>query len=202
MTASAPTDPLAADKARLREELKRRRAALTAEQRADRDARIEARLAGIDALHEARTVFAFVSYASEVHTHGIIHRLLDAGKTVVVPSIVDRWTMVARRIERWSDLEPGKLGILAPARGAPHDGPVDVALTPGLGFTLAGARIGYGAGYYDKWFAAHPVKRRIALAYELQLVDELPLEPTDVPVDLIVTEARIIHTRPHAATSG
>jgi 5-formyltetrahydrofolate cyclo-ligase len=100
--------------------------------------------------------------------------------------------MVAGSFSSWGDLVPGELGILTPANSQSCSGPFDVALTPGLGFTLSGHRMGFGRGYYDKWFAQNRVNHRIALAYEVQLVDEIPVEDTDVPMEKIVTEQRII----------
>ena len=69
---------------------------------------------------------------------------------------------------------------------------VHVSITPGLGFTLTGHRMGFGRGYYDKWFVQNKVKHKIALAFEAQLVDEIPVEDNDVLMDKIVTEKRVI----------
>jgi 5-formyltetrahydrofolate cyclo-ligase len=62
---------------------------------------------------------------------------------------------------------------------------------PGLGFTRTGARIGYGAGYYDRWLAAHPRTTRIGVAFECQLVAVLPQEPHDIRMHHVVTERRV-----------
>ena len=68
-------------------------------------------------------------------------------------------------------------------------------ITPGLGFTYGGYRIGYGRGYYDKWFAKHTVKHKIAPAFERQILEDLKVSELDIPVDKIVTEDRMINTR-------
>jgi 5-formyltetrahydrofolate cyclo-ligase len=146
----------------------------------------------LDEINNARTIFIYISYASEVHTHALIKALLDAGKTLAVPKIVNSNTMEAETFSSWENLIPGELGILTPADSTPCDGPFDVAITPGLGFTLSGHRMGFGRGYYDKWFAQNKVRHKIALAFEVQLVDEIPVEDTDMPMEKIVTEKRVI----------
>lgn len=182
-------------KRELRALLKQRRAALDRTVREQGSERIAARLFDLACLRSARRVFCYISFASEVDTHAVLRRLLGEGRQVVVPKILDRETMVAQPLGAWEDLTPGPLGILAPPDGPVWTEGVDVAITPGLGFTTRGDRIGFGAGYYDRWFAQHPVGCRVALAYECQLVDDLPSEPTDQRVDYVVTEDRLIETR-------
>ncbi|MFB3117026.1 MAG: 5-formyltetrahydrofolate cyclo-ligase [Gammaproteobacteria bacterium] len=146
----------------------------------------------LDEIRNAGTIFIYISFASEVHTHALIKALLDAGKTLAVPRIVNSDTMQAETFSSWEDLVPGELGILNPTDSTPCDGSFDVAIIPGLGFTLSGHRMGFGRGYYDKWFAQNKVRHKIALAFELQLVDEIPVEDTDVPMEKIITEKRVI----------
>ena len=65
-------------------------------------------------------------------------------------------------------------------------------LVPGMGFTENGVRLGKGGGYYDRYLETHPGHKTIALAYEFQILHELPAEPYDKSVDMIVTEKRVI----------
>ncbi|MCH8163804.1 MAG: 5-formyltetrahydrofolate cyclo-ligase, partial [Proteobacteria bacterium] len=116
-------------------------------------------------------------------------------KTLAVPKIVKSDYMQAETFSSWEDLVPGELGILTPTDSTPCNGPFDVAITPGLGFTLSGQRVGFGRGYYDKWFAQNKVRHKIALAFEVQLINEMPVEDTDVPMEKIVTEKRVIVVR-------
>ena len=67
----------------------------------------------------------------------------------------------------------------------------DVLFCPLLGFTSSGGRIGYGAGHFDRWLAAHPPRAAIGLAWDCQLEETLPLEPHDVRLDAIVTPSRL-----------
>lgn len=189
------TDPLALEKASQRTRLKAARDALTEAQRADFSARITRQLLALPPLQAARRVFVFISSGTEVQTHALVQQLLAEGREVAVPKIVGRTEMIACRLPQWAGLKPAQLGILTPEVTDPLDGHFDVVITPGLGFTEAGHRIGYGAGYYDRWFASHSVGHRIALAFEAQIVQSLPTDSHDLPVDAIVTERRVIALR-------
>jgi 5-formyltetrahydrofolate cyclo-ligase len=88
------------------------------------------------------------------------------------------------------DLEKGAFGMLQPASDAAEVAP-DVLFIPLVGFTTALERLGQGGGHYDRWLAANPGRMVIGLAWDVQLVRELPLEPHDMPLDAIVTPTRI-----------
>ena len=177
-------------KERLRERLKQNRRALVRQQRLEFDRAIRERLAAH--LGQAGTVFCYISAGDEVNTHPIIDRLRQLGKTVLVPRIVNREKMIAVHFDDWADLRVGQLGILTPDTDDEWQSGVDLCITPGLGFTPDGNRIGFGKGYYDKWFAAHPHSARTALCYECQIVDTIPTTETDVRVVKIITEKRVI----------
>ena len=179
-------------KAETRNMLKSVRAKLPEATRMDYSNYITEQVLKLDEIKNARTIFIYISCATEVHTHELIKALLDDGKSLAVPKIVDSDFMQAESFSSWEDLVPGELGILTPGNSKPCSGPFDVALTPGLGFTLSGHRMGFGRGYYDKWFAQNKVRHKIALAYEAQLVEDIPVEETDVPMEKIVTEKRVI----------
>jgi 5-formyltetrahydrofolate cyclo-ligase len=186
---------LSAQKAELRAKLKQIRASIPAEIRADQSQAIQQKLASLEEIQTAHSIFLFISYGNEVHTHDLLKYFLKQGKTLAVPKILPEKTMIAVQFSQWEDLIPGELGILTPSGNTPYSGDFDVVITPGLGFTLQGHRIGYGRGYYDKWFASHNARNKIAIAFEAQLVDELPTDETDVPVDIVVTEERVIRIR-------
>jgi 5-formyltetrahydrofolate cyclo-ligase len=179
-------------KAETRKMLKTARANIPETTRLDYSNSITEQVLKLDEISKSRIIFIYISYTTEVHTHELIKVLLDAGKTLAVPKIVDSDFMEAESFSSWDDLVPGELGILTPGNSKPCQGPFDVAITPGLGFTPSGHRMGYGRGYYDKWFAQNKVSHKIALAYEAQLVEDIPVEDTDVPMDKIVTEQRVI----------
>jgi len=182
-------------KSEIRLKLKQNRAALPDQTRQLYSETISEQLLSLEEIMGARTVFIYISYASEVYTHNLIDRLLIQGKTLAVPNIINRNYMIASPFSTWDDLEPDSYGILTPITVQQQTGDFDVAITPGLGFTSTGHRMGFGRGYYDKWFANNNVQNKIALAFEKQLVDYLPIEDTDIPVDMIVTEKSVIRTK-------
>lgn len=183
---------LSTRKAACREKLKQIRAAIPPEGRESRSRAIRGLLLGLEEIRDARTIFIFISYGSEVDTHVLLNHFLDAGKELAVPRIIDSREMIATPFTGWDDLVRGQLGILTPRGDQPYPGEIDIAVTPGLGFTRAGHRIGYGRGYYDKWFAGHPGTRRIAIAYSEQVVDEIPVNENDLLMDRIITQDGII----------
>ncbi|MGH8601663.1 MAG: 5-formyltetrahydrofolate cyclo-ligase [Gammaproteobacteria bacterium] len=189
---SLSKSPLAREKSTLRSKMKQRRQALSADQRTLFSRRIAERVFKLPELGRATVVFVYLSHNDEVATHSIVDRLWAESKIVLVPRIVDSTQMAACRFPGWDKLIKGPLGILHPSDSKEHFAPVDVALTPGLAFSTTGARLGFGVGYYDRWFSTHGAKVKIGLAFESQLLLAFPTDQTDVPMDLIVTEKRCI----------
>lgn len=130
--------------------------------------------------------FVYLAIRTEVKTEALIGALLRENKQVFVPHIADR------RMEAYpyGPLVCGKFGILTPENG--EDSPCEVALCPLLAFDKEGYRLGYGGGYYDAYFRAHPSVVRVGLSYCGQAVEALPHEPHDVPLDFVVTENGIL----------
>lgn len=179
-------------KALIRSRLKKIRAGIPVSMRRTYNRQIHNRLSGMDEVISAESVFIYISTVSEVDTHPAIRQFTDEGKSLAVPRIVDADHMIHVPFSAWEDLKPGAMEILTPDSITPYSDPIDIAITPGLGFTLHGARIGFGRGYYDNWFSTHAVKTKIALAYEAQIISEIPVHECDIPIDIIVTEKRVI----------
>jgi len=179
----------------LRAELRLRRRALPISVRQAKSARIRERLLDLPEISSARTVFCFISSDEEVETHPLIDTLVASDKQVLVPWIPAGADMVAVHFPGWAGLAPGQLGILTPQSPVAFDGQVDVCITPGLGFTMQGERLGYGRGYYDRWFTSHATGWRIGIGFECQIVDHLPTSDTDIPLDRVLTEEGMSNTR-------
>lgn len=190
------TESLRARKLTWRRTLQSRRADLTVTERARANTAILQGVLALPGLAAARSVFCYISAGDEVDTHPLVGHLRQLGKTLVAPKILPGQPMIAVPFSDWADLAPGILGILAPRSSQPFADRVDIVITPGLGFTPAGGRLGYGKGYYDGWFATRPHGTRVALAYDCQVVEALPLTPADVPVHEIITEQRRITVAP------
>ena len=197
MTTPADDDFVAAKRA-LRARVVATRDGLTAEDRAVRSAAIAARFATLPEARAAQILLCFVTFGSEVDTAPIIDWALAQDKTVAAPRIVAPRTMVAHRLtDPAHDLEEGEYGIRAPHADLPLVAPedFDLVLMPGSAFCADGGRMGYGGGFYDTYLARAAKAQRIALAFELQLVDKLPRETHDLPAHIIVTEQRVIRPR-------
>jgi 5-formyltetrahydrofolate cyclo-ligase len=118
----------------------------------------------------------------------------------------DQREMKAREARRdlpgqWEEYAlPGGNKIFQPLPFQPLVPPEQIAavLVPGLGFTPQGQRLGRGAGFYDRYLSLVPQALRVGVAFELQIVDTLPCEEHDLPVDIILTESRLIETGSYA----
>ena len=179
-------------KSQIRAEARLHRDALTAAARHRASQRIQDACFTHPTVAAAEAVFVYVSTDREVETHALIDAFETAGQTALVPFIQDRHTMLAVRFPGWQAMRRGALGILSPPPTTAYSGPVAVALVPGLAFTPNGRRVGYGGGYYDRWLAAHPDTTAIALAFDIQIVGDLPVGHDDVSVNTVITEYRCL----------
>jgi 5-formyltetrahydrofolate cyclo-ligase len=158
----------------------------------------------------AQTILFYISVRNEVDTRDLLDKALAAGRQVVVPYCENGELHLVRLLGR-DDLEIGAHNIPEPSlalRGDPArqvaPEQVDLALIPGVAFDTLGYRLGHGAGYYDKLLARmRPDAARVGLAFECQIVDELPIEPHDMPMDYVVTESTIyVRRRRRSAKPG
>jgi len=174
-------------------------AAVTPGEAHARSATLHKLLAGMHELTSAEWLMGFVSFGAEVHTHELLRALIADGRHVCVPSfdpVGQRYICSELKHFDW-DMKEGALGILEPRHDAVrpvHADKIDAWLVPGLAFDKHGNRLGRGRGYFDQLLhGARGVK--IALAYDFQLVSEVPVEPHDVRLDFIVTETQIVHCK-------
>lgn len=144
----------------------------------------------------SKSIFTYVNFGSEVNTIAIIERALEEGKNIYVPKTnIIKKEMVAVKINSVEDLQIGNYGILEPKENLTisENESFDLVIMPGAVFDYNGNRIGYGAGYYDKYLLQIDKDiKKIALAYELQILDNIPREEHDVQVNYIITEERIL----------
>lgn len=144
------------------------------------------------------TLFVYVNFRSEVETVELINRCLNQGRRVAVP-LVD--AAAARMIplliqDPENDLRPGYYGIPEPdpKNCLPVEAKeIDAAVIPGSVFDLRGGRLGYGGGYYDRFLVNEaPQAKRVGFAFELQVVEQVPILAHDQPLDILITEKRIV----------
>ena len=180
------------DKENLRSSLKKKRDALGKELRFKKSEKIADFLCEINEFKQSKTIFCYVSYKSEVETFSLINYILESDTDLFVPKIISRTKMIAVKLDDIANLEFDDIGILTPKSNKILSEKVDTVITPGIGFTKKGGRLGYGRGYYDRWFSINEVKTKIGIAFEEQVVINLPLEKTDINMDIIITEKEII----------
>jgi 5-formyltetrahydrofolate cyclo-ligase len=185
-------------KDKLRQEILQKRNSLTPEQVQSKSLAIINRLVMLDIYQKATHVMLYLDFRNEVRTIPLIHQLMDAGKKVFIPvtNPEDFTLTISELKDPEEDLVRVHFGLLEPRPDSlrPVDPQIiDLVIVPGLVFDEQGYRIGFGAGYYDRFLVTlSPDVPLISLLYELQLVDQVPREPHDIPVHLLVTEERII----------
>lgn len=159
---------------------------------------IAKKLNGLDCVRGAETLMCYVSFGSEVYTHDIINTWLSQGKQVCVPRVVKTKgkSMEAVKINSLEELEPGTYGVLEPNAGENNiisPDLIDVVIVPGCAFDLHRNRMGYGAGYYDRFLKLISSNcLKIGVAFDFQIMDEIPCDEHDIPMDIIITETRNI----------
>ena len=175
------------DKKELRKKYTKVRADV--EDKEGKDRLIRKNLRELDIYKKAKSVFVFISYKSEVDTRGIIEDILADGKKLLVP-LVKGSEMIAVEVKGIDDLEPNKMGILEPKYGDEVTD-VDLTITPGLAFDKNGFRLGYGGGYYDKFFAKVDTIR-MGIGYSDQYVESIVHEDYDKALEYLLTEEGLI----------
>jgi 5-formyltetrahydrofolate cyclo-ligase len=145
----------------------------------------------------SKSIGAYYPTGSEVKTFDIIKHSIERKKEVGLPRVID-----STKIEFFKIMEDsfekikftkGKYGIFENSTSTINMEKMDLLIIPGIAFDLQGNRLGYGKGYYDRFLSLRKVKYIIALAYETQVINEIPNNENDIPVDIIITEKRIIN---------
>jgi 5-formyltetrahydrofolate cyclo-ligase len=140
----------------------------------------------------------YTSKEKEVNTIPLIETLFKRGNPVIVPIIVkDDVSLRLSYIRDFSVLVPSTFGVPEPigneVRAIGED--VETIILPMLGFDRTGRRIGYGAGYYDRFLAKNRNFRKIGIAFACQEYDNLPADENDIPMDYIITEEGIVFSK-------
>ncbi|HIJ89459.1 MAG: 5-formyltetrahydrofolate cyclo-ligase [Desulfobulbaceae bacterium] len=191
---------MAEERSTLRAKMLAARDTLPPEERQRKSRAITEHLLALPDFAAARSVFAYVSFRSEVETLPLIEHCLKRGVAVSVPlTLVREHRLLPYAItDPDRDLIPGYCSIPEPLKTLPLVDPasIDVVVVPGSVFDARGGRLGYGGGYYDRFLQiAAPKALRIGLAYDLQVVEAVPLESHDQQLDYLITETRTIHLR-------
>jgi len=134
------------------------------------------------------------STSDEAPASGYAKFFQESGHTIALPSFTSEAADMQFRHHsdpyEHSDLARGPFAIMQPVDDVDVIVP-DLVFVPLIGFTAEGARLGQGGGHYDRWLAAHPGRIAIGLGWDVQLCEDLPIEPHDIALDAIVTPTRI-----------
>lgn len=188
-----------AKKEEIRSKLLLWRRSLSLREVEEKSASIERQLFSLSEWKQSKTVMFYLSFDSEVQTDNMIKEGLKEKKAVVVPLCEPHHHQIipSRLYDFDRELSVGYCGIREPRREfvrplAP--GELDLVFVPGVSFDREGNRLGFGAGFYDRFLIKLPEHAfSVALAYEEQLVTHLPHGENDIKVNIIVTENKIYY---------
>lgn len=185
------------DKKTLRKELLTEREEFTYEEIDVMSDIIFAKIKELYCFKTAETIMVYVSYGKELNTFKFIQDCLEMGKRVITPICNPDKTMSLALTETFPEgFERTKMGILEiPIEKAEliNYQELDIIITPGLAFTYSGDRLGYGGGYYDRLFEIiSPQVVKLCPSYDKFILDEVPTDPHDTHIDIIITPTKSI----------
>lgn len=190
-------------KSQIRKSILERRKNMAEEELATQSKKIALMLEESNYYKDCSIIFTYVSFPPEVDTIAIIEKAWSDNKTVYVPKVKGK-ELIFYKIYDFKSLSRSKFGILEPLEGVhiaygPNTNPdeLKLMLIPGLAFDPSGNRIGYGAGYYDRFLTEHKEQKfvKMALSYDFQIQKQLEAEEHDIKVDYIISPDKIYECR-------
>lgn len=185
------------DKKEVRKSILKERAKLKPETHDAYSQKIMELVASTTYYKNSNTIMCFVNFGSELDTKIILQRALLDGKKVAVPiAIHETKELTPSIITSLDELEPGYFNILTPKEEfirpiEPSE--IDLVLVPGVAFDHHGYRVGYGGGFYDRFLPKlRNDTKKIAIGFSLQILDKVPREEFDKPVDMIISEKGLL----------
>ena len=137
-----------------------------------------------------KNILLYYPHKNEINTIPIIKELLKRGKTVLLPK-VEKDSILPILISDISDLNIGFAGIKEPEGKPFPKNRIDVVVVPAVAYDRRGYRLGYGKGFYDR-FLQDFTNLKVGLAYNFQVLKDIPYEEHDIPVDIIITPEEVI----------
>lgn len=187
------------DKRQLRQIMQKRLLEMTDEQRIEKSKKACRNLVSTDQFKDAsvEVIMLFLSFTHEIDTHEAILAAWQMGKTVVVPRISwEQRHMIPVVIDSLTTgHSPDVAWVRNPTEGVPMPfEDIDLVVTPGLAFDSSGSRLGRGGSYYDRFLANDEIRAlTCGFAFAEQVVEEVPTNDWDVPVDFLVTDEKITY---------
>ncbi|MDM7267435.1 MAG: 5-formyltetrahydrofolate cyclo-ligase [Aquificaceae bacterium] len=174
----------------LRKQYIEERERLPKEEREKLSSKIVSKILNLPSIKKAKNILLFCPHRGEPDITPLFSWVFKEGKTLVLPKVEGEHLKLIR-IKEDTNLSPGAFCILEPRDGEevkPEE--IDFSLIPGVLFDKRGYRIGYGKGYYDR-ILAKLGGIKVGVCYQFQVLEELPRDSWDKPVDLVVTEEKI-----------
>lgn len=180
-------------KNRLRQEMKARLVTMTPEEYLAYNSAIQQRFCKLPIVNNSNLVMMYFAINQEVATALLINTLLTMGKIVALPACTPDKNLRAGVIHDLNELIPGIYGLSEPEHAAPEVDPqdLDLIVVPGVAFDIRGFRLGYGAGYYDRFLAGTDAYK-LGLAYDFQVVNEVPTDSYDIAVQAFLTPSKYL----------
>lgn len=177
----------------IRKKYRKLRDSLTAQEVWQRSSVICEKLLDAAWYADAEKIYGYYPLGNEVDCLTFLKEALRDGKRVALPKTLPDCRMEFYEITSLSQVVEGRFHVMEPSVECPpmQNGGKTVVLVPGIVFDKSGNRYGYGKGYYDRYFARYPELRRMALAYEIQIAEQLVVKETDIPMERIYTECGI-----------
>ncbi|MFN3561718.1 MAG: 5-formyltetrahydrofolate cyclo-ligase [Chloroherpetonaceae bacterium] len=180
------------EKKRLRKTMKALRSALPKEDWQERSARIVQNLKALEKFQSAKVIHAFISdeKRQEANLIPLLEWIISTPKKLLVP-VIERNDLISVELASLNDLTPHTFGVLEPTERVPSllEQEIDLVLVPLLAVDKRGNRLGYGKGYYDRFFKRlSPSTFKLGVAFEFQVLDEVPTTESDVRLDAVMTE--------------
>ena len=179
----------------LRKQMTSKRSELEKNERDKLSREIVEKLLSHEVYKNSKTVMAYASMPEEIQLQELFENALSSKKILAIPFIVGRGNMRAVLLPSLDVLEKGDFGILTVRqenRKFVDAKEIDCVIVPGAAFDIRGNRLGLGGGYYDRFLKLAVNAKKIALAFDFQIVKDLPVSPSDCGVDLIITPSKII----------
>lgn len=186
-------------KAEVRKVCLNRRAALGKEERKSKSKIVQQKLLDSPEFQKAKAVLLFLDFRGEVETMALAEATIALEKRLILPRCAPHGILLPIEVcDLTRDLEPGAYGISEPklSLGVVKPTEIDLVIVPGAGFDLQGNRLGYGGGFYDRFFMLlNPTTHRVALGFECQVIAEVPVDKHDVKMTMLITENEVYNFR-------
>lgn len=182
-------------KAEVRKSCLTQRAALGEKERGTKSLIIQEKLRELPDFLKADTVMLFLNFRDEVETTGLAEATIACKKKLILPRCAPNGILLPLEVNNLAvDLEPGAWGIREPKLTNIEVNPleIDLVVVPGAGFDLQGNRLGYGGGFYDRFFMRlNPSTPRVALGFECQIIAQVPVDKHDAKMTKLITEKMV-----------